>query len=135
MAIKNKNFLFFGLAFFTIILDQLIKYLVKANLAVSESVPVIKNIFHLTLIKNFGIGFGMLNTPSARWILVFISLIIIGVILYYYDNDGIDSLKLLFKADALFLGDDFSIEIHNLLIEGETIKLTNRIKEEKNNGE
>ncbi len=52
-------------------------------------------------------------------------------ILSSYKDNGIDGLKRLFKADALFLSDDFSSEIHSLLIEGDIIKITNRIKEEQ----
>ncbi|MBW2986896.1 signal peptidase II, partial [Candidatus Woesearchaeota archaeon] len=42
------------------------------------------NIFHLTLIKNFGVGFGLFNAPASRWVLIIITVIIIGIILYYY---------------------------------------------------
>lgn len=81
---RQKNLLFFGLALIIIIFDQLTKFLVKSRLSFSESIPVIKNIFHFTLIKNFGVGFGLFNAPAARWILIILTIIIIGIILYYY---------------------------------------------------
>ena len=81
---KNKNILFFGLAVLIIIFDQLTKFIIKSRLSFSESIPVIKNIFHLTLIKNFGVGFGLFNAPAARWVLIILTIIIIGIILYYY---------------------------------------------------
>lgn len=81
---RQKNLLFFGLAVIIILFDQLTKFLIKSILSFSESIPVIKNVFHLTLIKNFGVGFGLFNAPAARWILVIVTLIIIGIILYYY---------------------------------------------------
>jgi len=81
---KQKNFLFFGLALFIVMLDQLTKFLITSRLSFAESIPVIKNFFHFTLIKNFGIGFGLANTPAARWILVITTIVIILGILYYY---------------------------------------------------
>ncbi|MEM4263773.1 MAG: signal peptidase II [Candidatus Woesearchaeota archaeon] len=81
---KNKNLFFFGIALIIVILDQLTKYLVKSSLSFEQSISVIKNFFQIVLIKNFGIGFGLLNIPKARWILVIITIIIIGTILYYY---------------------------------------------------
>ena len=81
---KQKNLLFFGIAFLIVIIDQLTKFLITSKLAFSESIPIIKNVFHLTLIKNFGVGFGLFNAPQARWVLTIISIIIIIIILYYY---------------------------------------------------
>jgi signal peptidase II len=84
MAMKQKRFLFFGIALLIVILDQLTKFLITSKLTFTESIPVIKNFFHLTLIKNFGIGFGLINMPAVRWILVTVTIIIIFAILYYY---------------------------------------------------
>ncbi len=80
----KKNFLFFGIAFLVVVIDQITKFLITSKLAFSESITIINNFFYFTLIKNFGIGFGLLNTPAARWILIIITIIIIGIILYYY---------------------------------------------------
>jgi signal peptidase II len=81
---KKRDFIFFTITLLVLIIDQLTKYFVKANLTLSESVPVINNIFHITLIQNFGISFGMLNVSALRWIFVIITVIIVGIILYYY---------------------------------------------------
>ena len=54
------------------------------------------------------------------------------LILSYYKNSGLDGVKLVFKADALFIGDEFSSDIHNLLIEGNMLEITNKIKKEIN---
>jgi signal peptidase II len=82
----KKNFLFFGVAFLVVVIDQLTKFIITSKLAFSESIVVINNFFYFTLIKNFGIGFGLLNNPASRWILILTTVIIIGVILYYYKN-------------------------------------------------
>ena len=52
-----------------------------------------------------------------------------------YKERGIEGVKQTFKADALFFNDDFSRDIHNLLLEGDNLKITNRIKQEINDGE
>lgn len=42
-----------------IALDQFTKYLVRANFSVGETLPVIRNVFHLTYIQNRGAAFSM----------------------------------------------------------------------------
>lgn len=52
-----------GLAVF--VLDQLSKVLVLKFLSPEESLPLIPQVFHITLVRNTGIAFGLLkgNTP------------------------------------------------------------------------
>jgi hypothetical protein len=52
-------------------------------------------------------------------------------ILAKYKDSGIDGIKKLFSADAIFLSDDFSSEIHRLLMEGELLSISNLIKSEQ----
>ena len=80
----KKNFLFFGIAFLVVVIDQITKFAITSKLALSESITIINNFFYFTFIKNFGIGFGLLNNPASRWILILITIVIIGIILYYY---------------------------------------------------
>ena len=80
----KKYLIAFSTALIVIIIDQLAKFLIKTNFQLNESVALIKNIFHLTYIHNFGAGFGLLQ--QQRLILIFISLFVIGVILYYFDR-------------------------------------------------
>ncbi|MBD3304029.1 signal peptidase II [Candidatus Woesearchaeota archaeon] len=82
----KKNFLFFGIAFLVVVIDQLTKFAVTSALSFSESIAIINNFFYFTLIKNFGIGFGLLNNPSSRWIFILTTIIIIGIVLYYYKS-------------------------------------------------
>jgi len=41
--------------------DQLTKFIITRNLALNQSIPVIKGIFHLTLVRNRGAAFGILK--------------------------------------------------------------------------
>ncbi len=82
---KNKNASFIlSISLAIILLDQLTKYIVSKYISLNQSIPVIKNILHLTYIKNTGAGFGILKGQNTA--LIFISLIIIGVILFYFDR-------------------------------------------------
>ncbi|MBI2208056.1 signal peptidase II [Candidatus Woesearchaeota archaeon] len=74
----------FSTALIIVIIDQIAKFLIKTNFQLNQTLPIINNIFHLTYIHNFGAGFGILQ--QQRWILVFISIIVIGFIFYYLDR-------------------------------------------------
>jgi len=81
---KNKYITIFSTALIVILFDQITKFLIRINFQLNETFPIIKNIFHLTYIQNFGAGFGILQ--QQKWILIFISLIVVGVILFYFDR-------------------------------------------------
>ena len=81
---KNKYIVVFSTALIIILIDQITKFLIRINFQLNETLPLIKNIFHLTYIHNFGAGFGILQ--QQRWILIFISLVVIGIIFYYFDR-------------------------------------------------
>ena len=96
---RNKHLTIFSIALLIVFLDQLTKYLVKTSFQLKESMPIISNIFHLTYIQNFGAGFGILQ--NQKWILIFISMIVIGIIFYYFDK--IKEKELLLQALVAFI--------------------------------
>ena len=51
----------YGLVFLVILLDQISKAFVLRYLSSSPSIPIIKNIFHLTFVRNTGIAFGLFH--------------------------------------------------------------------------
>lgn len=66
-----------------ILLDQISKYAVVANIALGESVDVIRGVFRFTYIRNEGAAFGMLD--DARWVFLLLStLAIVGVLVYMF---------------------------------------------------
>lgn len=82
---KNKKiFIIFSSALVVIILDQLTKLIIKNSLKLNESIPIIKNIFHLTYITNTGSVFGILKDFQLP--IIFFSLLVIGIIFYYFDK-------------------------------------------------
>ena len=95
---KEKIFSLIILAI--IILDQLTKFLITKNMTLSQSIPLIQNILHLTYIHNTGATFGMLK--GMNLLLIWVSVIVIGGILYNYNKipkDKIPQLSL-----ALIIG-------------------------------
>ncbi|WZL74775.1 signal peptidase II [Clostridiaceae bacterium 35-E11] len=73
---------------FVIILDQLSKYLIYSRFAVHESIPIIKNFFHLTYVQNMGAAFGILQNQKGFFI--FMTLFVIsGIFLFVHRQNNI----------------------------------------------
>lgn len=79
--VKN-NFYLISLA--VIVLDQILKFLLMKNIAFNQSIPVIKNVFHITLMQNYGAGFGILQGFGSLFI--WVALVVLGLILFYWDK-------------------------------------------------
>lgn len=63
-----------------LLVDQVSKYLVRLNMDLGESIPVIEELFHLTYIENPGAAFGMLANKTALFVIL--TLVIVGVMVY-----------------------------------------------------
>ncbi|UNC92840.1 signal peptidase II [Candidatus Contubernalis alkaliaceticus] len=57
--------------------DQVFKYLVESYLYLGQSIPVIPNIFHITLLRNPGAIFGVM--PNGRWFFIGITIVSLAV--------------------------------------------------------
>ena len=76
----NRQFLMIFIITLSILFtDQLTKLLATQNLLLNQSAPLIKGIFHLTLIHNRGAAFGILKNQTQ----LFIFISILAVILIY----------------------------------------------------
>jgi len=67
------------------LLDFLIKAYLRANL-LNSSLPVIKNIFHITVITNTGAAFGILQGQSGFLAFLGIAFILIFIVLVRKEN-------------------------------------------------
>lgn len=76
-----------------IVIDQLSKIFFSGILPLNKTIPIIKNFFHLTLIHNTGIAFGILKGSSNTILIV----TMIGLVLI------ICSLKKDFLTDKILL--------------------------------
>lgn len=97
----KKNIVIFSTALLVIFLDQLTKFLVKNNFQLNHSMPIIKNILHLTYVTNSGSAFGLFRGFNIFFILF--SVIVVIVISYYLKKIK-ESEKLLQFSVGLLLG-------------------------------
>lgn len=73
---------FWFTALLILIFDQGTKWLIKENMELYQSIPIIPNIFHLTYIENPGAAFGIL--ANQRIFFIIITFIILAFIYYFY---------------------------------------------------
>jgi len=64
-------------------IDQAIKYVVRANMNVGETIPVIENVFHITYIHNTGAAFSIMQGQTAFLIAV-PAILTIAIIVYLH---------------------------------------------------
>ncbi|KHE73040.1 signal peptidase II [Halobacillus sp. BBL2006] len=93
-------FVYYLIAIAVIILDQLTKWLVVSNMQIGESIPIIENFFYLTSHRNQGAAWGILQ--GQMWFFYIITIIVIGVVVYYIQQYGKES-KLAGAALSLIL--------------------------------
>ncbi|QZY57134.1 signal peptidase II [Crassaminicella profunda] len=74
-----------------IILDQASKFIVQSKFSVNESIPIIKNIFHLTYVQNFGAAFGILKNQKMFFVLMTI-FVIGGIIVFLSKQKNLHKL-------------------------------------------
>ena len=65
-----------------LLLDQIVKYAVRANMMQGQSIPIISGIFHLTYIENPGAAFGILS--NHRILFLVMTVAITGIMFYLY---------------------------------------------------
>ena len=97
----KKNIIFYSAALAVVFLDQLIKFLVRQNIQLGQSIPIIKNVFHLTYVANTGSAFGLFKSLNIFFVL-FSIIVIIGI--FYYLKKIIKEDKKLQLAVGLLLG-------------------------------
>ena len=85
----------------TVLADQLTKLAVMRYMEVGQSIPLIKDVLHLTYILNRGAAFGSMS--DARWLFMTVSVLLIlflcGLILVWEDGDAI-----FYTAAAMMMG-------------------------------
>ena len=110
---SKKNIVVFSTALVVVLLDQLTKLLIKQNLRLNQSIPIIKNVLHLTYVTNTGSAFGLFKSLNVFF--VFFSIIVIIAIFYYLKKKIKENEKLLQFAIGLLLGGTFGNLIDRLM--------------------
>ncbi len=72
--------IYYLIAAVVVALDQWTKYLVVKNMELTESIPLIPGVFHLTSHRNMGAAFGILQ--NQRWLFIVITIaVVIGIVI------------------------------------------------------
>jgi len=108
---KKSGLIFFLISLFIVLSDQVVKFFIRSSMNIGDSISVIKNIFHITYVTNYGAGFGIMQGKTS--LLIWFSIIVIGIILFYYDK--IQEKKSLHIFSGLILGGTISNLIDRLL--------------------
>ncbi|MBQ5593837.1 MAG: signal peptidase II, partial [Bacteroidales bacterium] len=67
-----------------LVLDQVIKFAVKLNMTLGESIPVFGNWFQICFVENNGMAFGMqFGGMLGKLALTLFRIVLIGFIVYY----------------------------------------------------
>jgi signal peptidase II len=93
--------LYYLLAGFIIVIDQISKWIVRAAMEIGEKITIIENFFYLTSHRNSGAAWGILEGRMIFFYIITV-LVVIGVIYYmqkYAKND-----PMLATGLSLFLG-------------------------------
>lgn len=95
-------------------LDQISKYLIVKNLFLHQSIPVVKGIFHLTLVYNRGAAFGILKNQIYLFVLV--SVLSILLIISALRGCGFKKISLYSVSLAFILAGAFGNLIDRLVL-------------------
>ncbi|MDA1197231.1 MAG: signal peptidase II [Nanoarchaeota archaeon] len=71
---------FFLIALMVLFLDRITKVLVERNMFLSQTIPLIRTVFHFTFVQNTGAGFGLLRGQQS--LLILVSLAVVVIIIY-----------------------------------------------------
>lgn len=93
--------LYYLIAVFVILLDQLTKWLIVKNMFFGESIPIINNVLYITSHRNRGAAWGILQ--GQMWLFYAITIIVIVSIMYYL-HKAAKGKRLLGTSLALMLG-------------------------------
>ena len=65
-----------------LVMDEVLKYWIRSNMTIGQSIPVISGIFHITYIENPGAAFGIL--ANHRILFLLLTIAITGIMVYLY---------------------------------------------------
>ena len=79
---KGRYLLLLGVLL--VVIDQVIKVLVKTNMTLGESIPVLGNWFQLLFVENKGMAFGMsFGGVIGKYLLTLFRLVLFGVLVWW----------------------------------------------------
>lgn len=94
--------MFYIVALLIFAVDFAIKRIADTYLAPVGSLPIIKNVYHFTYVKNTGVAFGMFQ--NQRPLLIFIGVLVCALVYYFYLRTGQGDIYLRFCLAMVFGG-------------------------------
>lgn len=82
---KNKNKVVYLTLSIVLLIDQIVKLLIKTNMNLNEEISIIPNFFSIQYLKNTGAAFSILENQTI--LLAVTSIICISVIVYYLKKE------------------------------------------------
>ena len=103
---RSQFDIFLSLATVTAIVftDRITKLFFSDLLSIGESLPVIKNVLHMTLVHNTGIAFGLFKNQGVVFIIIPIIATVLLVFNIYYYRDHKALSRVYIVAFSLILG-------------------------------
>ena len=84
MAVKNKGRVLLLLGILLVVIDQAVKVLVKMNMHLGESIPVLGSWFQLLFVENKGMAFGMaFGGVVGKYLLTVFRIVLFGVLCWW----------------------------------------------------
>jgi len=80
----NRHVSLFSLVIILVLIDQFSKWIIAIKMVAGQGIPVFRNILHVTYLQNTGAGFGILKSQTL--LLIWVSVIAVGIILFYFDK-------------------------------------------------
>jgi signal peptidase II len=102
---KNRS-QYLLISFLVFLVDQITKTIVVQGMDPHESIEVVPNLFNITYVHNRGAVFGLgsnFSAPYLSWLLSILSIVSLGVILFYFLRVRTTSPRL-YTGLALVLG-------------------------------
>ena len=79
---KGRSLVFLGILL--VVVDQVIKVLVKTNMTLGQSIPVLGNWFQLVFVENMGMAFGMsFGGVIGKYLLSAFRIVLFGVLCWW----------------------------------------------------
>ena len=97
-------FLSLGTVTAIVFIDRITKFFFSDLLSIGESFPVIKNVFHFTLVHNTGIAFGLFKDHGVVFIIIGICAVVLLVFNIYYYQKMEELNRLYMVAFSLIFG-------------------------------
>lgn len=69
------------ISIFVVVIDQFVKYLVRSNMMVHQSIPIIKNVLHISHVGNTGMAFGMFTGSNTVFKIIATIIVIVIIIM------------------------------------------------------